>query len=248
MCTLTIIPSQQGRTIITMNRDEHRHRHETNQVRHIKSAVTEYYHPVDQSSDGTWFGFNNYGHVMALLNRYQENNSKACKSRGTIIPDLLPLQSTSEIMSAITHLGLIDFEPFDLIYSDYESILRFSWNGKQLNKIEIANNMPYILSSSSVNMESIFAYRSKLFDSFTQIKSNKTEEKILKNFHLYQDINDTSSSVFMSREYTHTKSICQVTLSLDELSYQYYTQNNLQKRDNHMNNLRCQIINLSLIC
>ncbi len=59
MCTLTLF-TYQGRRIITMNRDEARFRHETNLIQHHTSAQTEYYHPVDQSSGGTWFGFNSF--------------------------------------------------------------------------------------------------------------------------------------------------------------------------------------------
>ena len=56
-----------------MNRDELRTRQETNEILNQSSDLTNYYHPVDLLSGGTWFGYNNKGLVMALLNRYQLN-------------------------------------------------------------------------------------------------------------------------------------------------------------------------------
>lgn len=225
-----------------MNRDEQRNRHETNLISHNNLNQIDYYHPVDQSSGGTWFGFNNCGFVMALLNRYQDTNTQAKTSRGIIIPTLLQSNSINDINTRLNNLSLPDFQPFDLIITSLTSCHRFSWNGKDLTNTEIPLNCPFVLSSSSIDSDFILKHRYQLFDQFKQ-QQNQSQNTILKNFHLQQNKKDTSSSVFMSREHTHTKSLSQVVLNKDTLKYAYYTEQNLKQMP-----LQCQTIDLNLSC
>ena len=78
MCTLTVY-SGKKRCVVTMNRDELRTRKEAG-VLHSKSINDiRFFHPVDLVSGGTWFGVNNQGVILALLNRYQAPQTKEAK-------------------------------------------------------------------------------------------------------------------------------------------------------------------------
>lgn len=245
MCTLTIF-TQNKTKIITMNRDEAILRCESNQILQNSSIQTTYYHPVDKSSGGTWFGFNNHGFVMALLNRYQESNNNAHESRGLIIPYLLQFKSKDKVLTEINHFSLENFNPFDLIISNSESIHQICWDGMQLSYQDIDLDQPFILTSSSINSDYVFNHRYELFNSFNKANSNVTPELILNNFHLCQNKNDDGSSVYMSRENSHTKSISQITLNKQQLNYQYYNQQHLQNLKKKLHPILFQNISLKL--
>lgn len=83
-----------------------------------------------------------------------------------------------------------------------------------------------MFTSSSVNAESTAALRRYLFQAWLAGKRKEavTAEMILEELHLRQEPEDTSSSILMSRELTHTKSISQVLVKPGCLEFLYLTE------------------------
>ncbi|MFK8013047.1 MAG: NRDE family protein [Marinicellaceae bacterium] len=231
MCTITLLHSK-DKKIITMNRDEHRSRFEANEIKKETCGQTEYYYPVDRLSLGTWFGFNNHGITIALLNRYQEKITEAKESRGMIIPSLLKMGSSANIQKVINLYRFEKHQPFDLVLSDKKATTLYSWDGDQISQKNHNTRRHLIKTSSSINLDFITQHRHQLFNQFVKKQNNINANNIFLDYHINQNKMDTSSSVFMSREHVHTKSICQVVLSNTELTYRYWSEADLQKHKN----------------
>ena len=200
-----------------MNRDEFRGRDELNTINHSNGNCF----PVDKISEGTWFGFNQQGVVMALLNRYQDSQVLTKTSRGILIPQLLQSNSIDSTLNQL--LAKYLFNPFDLVTTNKAHLIQYSWTGNKL--IKVKQSTPFFISSSSVDSQIVLSHRMNLFTKFSPVN----EEQILTQLHLSQDKLDKSASIFMSREETHTKSISQVIIEKNEINYYYFTENNLQK-------------------
>ncbi len=202
-----------------MNRDEFRGRDELNSINHSNGNCF----PVDKASGGTWFGFNQQGTVMALLNRYQDSQVLTKTSRGILIPQLL--QSNSIDLTLNQLLAQYLFNPFDLVSTNQTHLIQYGWTGKKL--IKAKQNIPFFISSSSVDSQIVLSHRMNLFTKFQPVN----QEQILTQLHLFQDGSDKSASIYMSREQTHTKSISQVVIENNSLTFNYLTEKNLLEID-----------------
>ena len=219
MCTLTIIPQQQG-LLLTMNRDERRTRHEAG----LHDAGMLCY-PVDGEAKGTWVGVNQCGVTMALLNRYQEPTREGAISRGHIIVDALQQGGYDAVLSYMQQLKPAQYNPFDCVVASVSGINHFTWTGSEFHQRTLPADTPLMLSSSSVNLEETLAHRRKLFNSWLD---SSDPHKTIEQFHLYQQTGEESQSVMMARELSHTKSFTQI--KIDDLTCQlsYYDQQAIQ--------------------
>lgn len=227
MCTLSII-NNIDEIIITMNRDEHRQRDEENYLINNNNNADKIniVYPVDSQAGGSWFGCNEKGVVLALLNRYQDPVSENKLSRGGIITMLSCAGNLEQVVNCFGTLQLERYNPFDLfIISNYGKI-RCSWNGRLSTIEEINSNSGYIHSSSFVDREKTLLWRQNYFNQWmSKVGNEKLNEKyILKSIHLQQDKKNLSRSILMSREHSHTKSICQAKISTSTLDFNYYPQ------------------------
>ncbi len=220
MCTVTITPLD-GQTVITMNRDELIEREEgSSRLHHLGHDVHAWY-PVDVVSEGTWFGVNNYGLVLAILNRYQESNPQALVSRGKIIPYLLV---NTDIMSCLKMLDKMHphhFMPFTLLLVQDHMIVRVVWNGTEMSQFVESCSRPFFITSSSIELESVTAWRKQAFDNLL-IKNKHLCPQLLINFHVTESKDNPSYSVNMTREGRHTKSITQVVVDEKRISACYF--------------------------
>lgn len=223
MCTLTIF-HHNNEVIITMNRDEQRNRPEAQNL----YITNEHCFPVDQKSQGTWFGLNNHGITIALLNRYQEQHlGTVAHSRGHIIPTLLPCTDIPSIEKTLRNgFTIKNINPFDCIAVSREQILHASWNGKALNVTQKELNKPFFISSSSERLSEVVAYRQNVFNNFIQSPS-RSEKTILHDLHMKEDESDSSSAIMMARPKTHTKSITQTILTSNEATLTYWPEHTL---------------------
>jgi uncharacterized protein with NRDE domain len=228
-----------------MNRDEARNRTEANLIKQKTHTKTNAYYPVDKSSGGTWLGFNNYGTCLALLNRYHEAQHDNAISRGLIIPQLLAYDKLTDLEKALQEILKDKHNPFDLVFTDSKQVIKFSWNGHQLNKQKIIPSQPYMLSSSSVTTDKVLSIRAKKFQEYTKQHHQPHAQHILKTLHLQHQPSDASSSIFMSRADTHTKSISQIIINKGTLNYYYFDQ--LQLQLSPTNYSQCHHKNLKLI-
>lgn len=223
MCTLSIFP-QPSALIITGNRDEMRTRAEPN-ILHQSQDIS---YPVDGLAGGTWIGINRFGVAIALLNRYQDPLKTDVVTRGEIIPKLLAAGSFTEVCALCRALPLGQYNPFDLVIAGLEGLLQLQFDGRSGQFIEHDVGKPFFITSSGVDIDHILKTRRTLFESFCQNPAPTTED-ILHRLHLHKIPGDDSTSIFMGREKTHTKSICQVKLSKTGSSLDYYTQDLLEQ-------------------
>ncbi len=228
MCTLSVIKNEVG-LIMTMNRDEHRLRHESEKLSAVQLRDgCKVVFPTDLKSGGSWFGFNQRGVVLALLNRYQDPLKMDVISRGEIIPKALSQGISDNVFDFCGSLAVESYNPFDLIMISTGNCYQFKWTGNDYKIVPITINPSYFKTSSSVEMNSTLSWRSQFFEKW--MKNNKNtinSESILKNIHLEQAVENKSRSIFMSREHSHSKSVCQVLLTNSNLVFQYYPQSSL---------------------
>lgn len=225
MCTYSFLRVGDAR-IITMNRDESRSRHESD----FNKEVSVLY-PTDSLAGGTWFGSNQNGLVIALLNRYQAHNPHGYKSRGLLIPDFLEHWNNANQINVLTEQSLRDYNPFDLIASDNHQTWHLSWDGKTVVAVQRSEEF-FAFSSSGVNTKQTIQHRLELFKQWQQSLPNNssyafTANTVLKHFHLHQRMGDEKRSVLMDREEAHTKSVCQVIVDANLVGFCYFPEETL---------------------
>lgn len=232
MCTLSLFKSDQS-LIVTMNRDESRERLEAGIKEREVSNIKQLF-PVDGLAGGTWFGINDSGVVMALLNRYQAQHVSNPITRGKIIPNCLSRGSYNNIFEHLNHQSFAEFNPFDLFLMCLDSCHQFSWDG-QHTTIKQINESAFQFSSSGLDTAAILEKRQRGFNQIldNQQKTIWQSSEILEAIHLNQDPIDQSSSVLMDRPLVHSKSICQVQLTTKHNQFNYYPETSLNMwRDN----------------
>ncbi|WP_221075178.1 NRDE family protein [Agarivorans aestuarii] len=224
MCTVSVLKLGQ-QTVVTMNRDEARHRHEAG-IKQQTHGDTQLVYPVDGQAGGTWFGFNNHGLVLALLNRYQDPQHSGALSRGKIIPQALALGSYQAVTQHLAEQNYQHFNPFDLLLVSAKHCQHFSWSGKHLSQQQL-NDEAIQLSSSALNTQQVLASRKRRFQQWLEREPNSAE-RVLSDIHLQQCQENRSHSVLMDRDEAHSKSICQVRLSAQDSEFDYYPEASLQ--------------------
>lgn len=220
MCTVTITPVD-GQTVITMNRDELIEREEDAPRLHHLSHEVHAWYPVDAVSEGTWFGVNNYGLVLSILNRYQESNPQALVSRGKIIPYLLVNTDVMSCLKSLEKMHLHHFMPFTLLLIQGDMLIKVVWNGVEMSQYANSYSTPFFMTSSSIELGSVTAWRKRAFDNF--LFTNKhLSPQLLMNFHTSGAKDNPSYSVNMTREGRLTKSVTQVVLAQEYARVRHY--------------------------
>ncbi|AWB66117.1 hypothetical protein C2869_06535 [Saccharobesus litoralis] len=232
MCTYTWLPQSSG-AIVTMNRDERRERPEGDKITTLsyQQGSLQVYYPIDKQAGGTWFGYNTAGLCLALLNRYQDAENQSIpeavkRSRGDIIPHLLKCASLPHVIQQIETNDFSGYPAFDLMFTDGQELWQLSHRNPQQKPVlqQHASDLPFMLTSSSVAPEVTFNYRHHQFTQFLKHTSKTTAEFILEHFHLVQTKGLESESVLMSRDLSHTKSICQIDLGAQSYFLRYLRQ------------------------
>ena len=222
MCTLTIYTGKK-RCIVTMNRDELRSRKEAGLLYSRSVGDLRLFYPVDISSGGTWFGVNNRGVVLALLNRYGGVEQPAARSRGEIIPRALEQGRYSAIEAWLLDMDAAEFNPFDLFLVSKSKVKHFTWDGEEWRVQKPGFRHWYMFTSSFMLEEEVTAFRQNFFQAWSLETGNTLEnaEEVLRGYHLISIDGMESHSVLMERERSHTKSVIQADLDGSELIIKY---------------------------
>jgi len=108
-----------------------------------------------EKGGGTWIATNEYGITLALLNwNIPVPQQSVRRSRGLIIPDLLPLMSAAKLNTALTTYELARCAPFRLfaIIPGEGAVLQWRWDGAHLvNKTWCWDLRHWFSSSASDN-------------------------------------------------------------------------------------------------
>ncbi len=236
MCTLTAFfeagDSASRKFVVTMNRDESLERSESTPLFSEESGQGSwrYWHPVDGAAGGTWFGVHANGWVLALLNRYQDQQTvqsdavtsrRVKTSRGHLIPSLLQYDDFSQLKKALLSLRLENYSPCDLWCFSPTERIQVSWSGQRHMRSTNTSNSPFFTYSSSTDVEEAGHYRKAQFQRF--LEGTRSAEHALVDLHQDPCSHNASLGFNMSRPGRHTKSICQAILGEGAPSLHYMT-------------------------
>ncbi len=230
MCTLTIIPSLDARTItrVVMNRDEQRTRPHAHPPRVI-DASPRCLMPTDPQSGGTWIAASDAGLVFALLNVNPPTTPAASStpiarlSRGIIIPCLIAHTSINHAAAAALALDFDRFPPFRLIITDGQQLIELvsSIAGPTLNHIPRLRS-PFFATSSGLGDHLVDPPRREHFNRlFTAANANEWIER-QESFHLSRYDEAPQLGVLMSRAEASTVSITCVDLTPIQIVMRYH--------------------------
>ncbi|PKH03053.1 hypothetical protein CXF72_08165 [Psychromonas sp. MB-3u-54] len=231
MCTLSVLRLSNS-LVITMNRDEARLRHEAGLKQQQKNGVERLY-PIDGQAGGTWFGVNNHGVVLALLNRYQDPQSSTAPTRGNIIPQALAYGNVKLVKKHLSEQSYQYYNPFDLVLMSGRECLHLSWNGRHLSTHNVCQ-AALLLSSSALNTEAVLAKRQRHFQQWLAQLPELSAAEVLQKIHLQHNPDSQGDSVLMDRSDAHSKSICQVLLDANYCEFNYYSEASLQQWRSHI--------------
>lgn len=144
MCTVTIVSSAgEDRTNrsfrLACNRDESRSRPPADppEIRTIPGGKRTVpggrraLMPVDPVGGGTWIAANDAGVAFTLLNVYEtagaSGKAPGARSRGLIIPELLPCADLPEAIAALAAIDGSDFSPFRIVMTDGVGVADARW-------------------------------------------------------------------------------------------------------------------------
>lgn len=243
MCTLTIIPTLNPRTIarVVMNRDEQRTRPHALPPRvidasrpnrpgvHIEPRPPRCIMPTDPQSGGTWIAATDAGLVFALLNVNPPTSppatdfSKARLSRGVIIPRLATQTSINHAAAAALALDLDRFPPFRLIITDGTQLIELisSAAGPILNHTSKLRS-PFFATSSGLGDHHVDPPRREHFNRLFAAANPKHWPELQEGFHLSRSGEAPQLGVLMSRSEASTVSITSVDLNPAQVVMRYH--------------------------
>lgn len=224
MCTVTYIPIETGKFILTSNRDERIVR-STSSPRTESINGTNVFFPRDEQAGGTWIAAGDNGRVCCLLNGAFEKHERKelyLKSRGKIVLEAFEFEDLSEFFQDVT---LDDVEPFTLIIvdnSEQSELYEFRWDGNKKHLIELDILTHKIWSSATLYSKQIREDRENWFNTWLKAKTQIERDSIM-SFHSFSHGNDPENDVIMERTGgLKTVSITQIEFSGNSFSMHYF--------------------------
>ncbi|MFN0137616.1 MAG: NRDE family protein, partial [Phycisphaerae bacterium] len=149
MCTVTVVPiaarpggshDTNSRVVrIACNRDELRTRPIALPPRMQSFGARRAILPIDPASGGTWIALSDVGVLLTVLNVNVNNGVRRdairpgeLRSRGTIIPELLALDSLEAIAAAAARLSPSRYPPFRLLIINQTRVGDLYSDGREL--------------------------------------------------------------------------------------------------------------------
>ena len=151
MCTLTFVPTIDG-YLAGMNRDELLTRPPALPPEIHEREAMKLVYPREPSG-GTWIACNSRGNLLALLNWNEidlVSLGEKRKTRGLVIPHLIPQEHASSTHSCVKRLTLGGVFPFRLIgvFQNERKLIEWRWDGTAIQQLGWAWARKHWFSSS----------------------------------------------------------------------------------------------------
>ena len=204
MCTVTFIPREENKFILTSNRDEASLQNTQVPKKHLINGVQVVF-PKDEKQDGIWIGVSEYKRLVCLLNGiFSFDKNKSELRRGHVVEQLLIVE---EMMNAICNMNLIGVEPFKLVLIDWEDdlkLIELVWDGKN-KEVKWLPIKPYIWSSALLYDKETQEKRRIWFNKFS--KEEELDQEAILHFHHTAGEGNSFNNMIIDRAFVKTKSI-----------------------------------------
>jgi Transport and Golgi organisation 2 len=221
MCTVSFV-SQNGKSIITSNRDEKTVRPPAIEPRIYSINNKNICFPKDPKAGGTWFATDQNGTVLVLLNgakknhfdqNYMQKNYR--KSRGLIVLDII---SSPVALDFWHQIELHDIEPFTLILFENNQLFQLRWNEIEKETVKLDTKNQYIWSSSTLYSPEIQEVRQIWFNDFLEKKIEITNTQLF-DFHKNKEVQNKENGLLINRNNTtKTQSITQAIAEKNKIT------------------------------
>lgn len=132
MCTITLAWQvfEDSPVVLAANRDEQVDRPSEPPARRDWEARVVA--PKDSEAAGTWIGYNEYGVLVAITNRWIDRTIDGDRSRGLLVRDALAYESAREAVQFVERdLDGRTYQGFNLLVADANSALLVEWDGNR---------------------------------------------------------------------------------------------------------------------
>lgn len=217
MCTVTFFPDDGNGYKIAMNRDESRQRAPALPPETGFQNGVRFIRPIDGDEKGTWIGINEYKLGFCLINWFQaylqDNGSDNYRTRGEIIPTLMPFSNLSDCHARLSQLDLIRYRPFRLLGFQVNplKIMQWRWNGSGLIRLDEPLKAN-IWTSSGYDPEGVHHSRKSIFERLVSASPQPTIEQ-LRHLHASTEPEKGIYSIAMwhERAYSVSSTIIEAT-------------------------------------
>lgn len=130
MCTFTLAwqTFEDAPLVVAANRDEQFDRPTVPPARRDWEA--DVLAPMDERAGGTWLGYNEYGVLVALTNRWTDADLTAERSRGLLVRDVLSSETAEDAIRHVEReLDERSYGGFNLVAADATAAILVEWGG-----------------------------------------------------------------------------------------------------------------------
>ena len=221
MCTLSVITRDDG-YYLAMNRDERLTRGSATPPALVNLAEKTAIYPRD-GAGGTWVAANSYGIALALLNwnDVPQPNGEKVRSRGEVIPAMIPFSTYDKIHAALERLDLQGIWPFRLlgVFPAEKLTNEWRWNQRSLES-QPHEWKPQHWFSSSLSDERAAAQRGADCQSAWK-ESDAGSVPWLRRLHASHANGPGPFSVCVHRENVKTLSYAEITCAFPKIECVY---------------------------
>jgi hypothetical protein len=219
VCTLSILPFENGEFSLLINRDESVLRPAAlDLMRGHSDGGLEFAYPVDAPSRGTWVGVNARGLALTLMNQHPENYERppGLHSRGEIIPALLSALGAHEAAGRMARLDPSPFPPFFLLALDQKGPYHaLRWDGREKEFLTYERG-PRLFASSALQTEETLLGRQQQFEKLLALLKNAPDSEAAKilqrRFHASHNPARGAYSVCLHRDDAQSVSLTEISV------------------------------------
>jgi hypothetical protein len=199
MCTVTYLPTGEGRYILTSNRDEWPGRPTSQPIRHPGPNGTTLLYPTDGMAGGSWIAVADSGAAACLLNGAFDRHTRNPpyrRSRGLVLVDAFAYESFEEF---VEEYNFTDIEPFTLLFIKDSNINELRWDGNQTHYRQPEPTQPHIWASTTLYTPEFIAKRAVWFEEWL-LAHTTYEPQAIMDFHHTGGEGNKYNDIVMNRE------------------------------------------------